>query len=124
MRGARSAATETYQVDRRGSEHRATKQMVPAAVFQQPAKGTRAASKRRAGRFQKRDFLGRGCAAEHGIAVGKAAEAANDFAMPAGVIERVCQPRAHPASGVLAPPQPRPCRIAQGVGAVGAERLS
>jgi hypothetical protein len=36
MRGARGAATETYQVDRRGSEHRATKQMMPAAVFQQP----------------------------------------------------------------------------------------
>jgi len=25
MRGARRAATETYQIDRRGSEHRATK---------------------------------------------------------------------------------------------------
>src|SRR6266571_5350178 len=37
MQGARSAATETYQVDRRRSEHRATQQMASAVVFQQPA---------------------------------------------------------------------------------------
>jgi UDP-2,3-diacylglucosamine hydrolase len=39
MRGARRAATETYPIDRRGSEHRATKQMAVAADFQQAAKG-------------------------------------------------------------------------------------
>jgi len=50
MRGARSAATETYQVDRRGSEHRATKQMVPAAVFQQPANAGAMGAPTRAGR--------------------------------------------------------------------------
>lgn len=38
MQGARSGATETYQADRRGSEHRATPQMTTAVVFQQPAR--------------------------------------------------------------------------------------
>ena len=38
MQGARSAATETYQVDRRGSEQRATQQAGFAAVFQQPVR--------------------------------------------------------------------------------------
>src|SRR3990167_6979035 len=38
MRGARRAETETYQMDRRGSEHRATKQMAAAAAFQQAAR--------------------------------------------------------------------------------------
>ncbi len=38
MQGARSAATKTYQVDKRGSEHRATQQMTIAVVFQHPVK--------------------------------------------------------------------------------------
>ena len=38
MQGARSAAAETYQVDRRGREHRATPQIVFAVVFQQPVR--------------------------------------------------------------------------------------
>ncbi len=38
MQGARSAEPETYQVDRRGSEHRATQQMASAVVFQQPVR--------------------------------------------------------------------------------------
>jgi len=39
MQGARSAAPETYHLDRRGCEHRATPQMGSAIVFQQPACG-------------------------------------------------------------------------------------
>ncbi len=38
MQGARSGAPETYQLDRREGEHRATQQMAPAVVFQQPVK--------------------------------------------------------------------------------------
>jgi len=33
MQGARSAATETYQIDGRGSEHRATPQMAHRSRF-------------------------------------------------------------------------------------------
>ena len=33
MQDARSAATETYLVDRRGSEHRATQQVAVAVVL-------------------------------------------------------------------------------------------
>ena len=40
VRGARSAATETYQVDRRGSGHRATKQCAVAATYSAFPKGT------------------------------------------------------------------------------------
>ena len=36
MQGAQSGAPETYPLDGRGGEHRATQQMAPAVVFQQP----------------------------------------------------------------------------------------
>ena len=39
MRGARSAATETYQVHRRGSEHRATQRQIFSGTKGRPLDG-------------------------------------------------------------------------------------